>query len=180
MLSGTGGHEFAAYEYENSPHAQVVTIGCPSCHMATPFATQAGGHNMGMTYESHGSEVDLVTGCNVQDCHWGAVTDFDFDGARAEVNALFDQLHTALINGGILDPATDLAVPGKYSEAQAGALYNYLYVEGDRSEGIHNTQYAKGLIESSLSELGVPMIPTAGGPLAQKMTSLERVLRASR
>jgi len=173
ILSGTGGYEFAGYEYENSPHASVVINGCPSCHMATPFAAKTGGHNMNMTYEFQGSERDLVSGCNVQDCHWGAVTNFNHAGARAEVIPLLELLHTELLNRGIID-AEGLAVPGKYSEAEAGALFNYLYVEEDRSEGIHNTDYSKALLEASLAELGV------GTPVALNGVGQRQVKHVSR
>jgi hypothetical protein len=173
MLSGNGGYEFAGYEYQDSPHAHVVINGCPSCHMATPFGALAGGHSMNMTHESEGSEIDLVAGCNAEDCHWGAVTDFSFAGAQAEVGGLLDELHAALLAGGIID-SSGSAVPGKYSEAEAGALYNFLFVDGDRSEGIHNTKYAKALLEASLTELGV------GTPVALNGVSPRRVKHVSR
>ena len=35
----------------------------------------------------------------------------------------------------------------------AGALYNYIYVEEDRSFGVHNTNYAVGLLQSSINFL---------------------------
>jgi hypothetical protein len=141
--------------------------------MAAPFAAKAGGHNMNMTYEFQGSERDLVSGCNAQDCHWGAVTNFNYAGARAEVIPLLELLHTELLNRGIID-AEGLAVPGKYSEAGAGALFNYLYVEDDRSEGIHNTDYSKALLEASLAELGVRT------PIALKGVSPKQVKHVSR
>jgi len=173
ILSGNGGHEFAGYEYEDSPHARVVTKGCPSCHMAAPFGARAGGHTMNMTYEFHDAEVDLATGCNVQDCHWGAVTDFSYRGAQAEITVLLDELHTAILDRGFID-SEGLPVPGKYSEAEAGAIYNFLFVEDDRSDGIHNTDYARALLESSLAKLGV------GGPVAYRESGRKSVARAQR
>jgi len=158
ILAGTGGYEFAGFNYPDSPHATVVTNGCPSCHMATPVGVAAGGHSMNLAYESEGSERQLTTGCNVQDCHFGAVTSFDYRGYQTEIEGLLVELHDALVAQGILNASTDLAVAGKYPEAQIGSLYNYLLVEADRSEGVHNTQYTRALLESSLQKLGVAPI----------------------
>jgi len=173
MLAGSGGHEFAGYEYEDSPHTVAVVNGCPSCHMATPYGAQAGGHSMNMTYVSHGTEEDLVTGCNAEDCHYGAVEDFSFAGAQAEVELLLEDLQAALLSRGLID-ADGLPVAGKYAEAQAGAIFNFLFVEGDRSLGIHNTEYAVALLQSSLAELGVIAPPLA------KLTANNEVRRFMR
>ncbi len=61
MLAGSGGHEFAGFEYQDSPHTIAATNGCPSCHMAPPFGAQAGGHSMNLIYDFHGEDVDLVS-----------------------------------------------------------------------------------------------------------------------
>jgi hypothetical protein len=36
---------------------------------------------------------------------------------------------------------------------KAGALWNFMFVEHDRSEGVHNYQYAKALLSASIAEL---------------------------
>ena len=158
MLVGMGGYEFAGYEYENSPHTVAVTNGCPSCHMATPVGAKAGGHSMNVTYDNDGEEGQLVTGCNAEDCHYGAVEDFSYAGAQAEVELLLEDLHAALLSRSLID-ADGLPVPGKYTEAEAGAIYNFLFVEEDRSAGIHNTDYAVALLQSSLDKLGPDLPP---------------------
>ena len=160
MLVGVGGHEFAGFEYENSPHTVAVVNGCPSCHMATPVGAKAGGHSMNLTYDNEGEEGQLVTGCNAEDCHYGAVEDFSFGGAQAEVGLLLEDLQAALLGRGLID-ADNLPVPGKYAEAEAGALLNYMFVNEDRSLGIHNTEYAVALLQSSLDKLGVTAPPSA-------------------
>ena len=70
-----------------------------------------------------------------------------------------EDLHAVLLGRGLID-ADGLAVPGKRTEAEAGAIINFLFVEGDRSVGIHNTAYAVALLESSLSELGATASPS--------------------
>jgi hypothetical protein len=171
MLAGTGGYEFAGFEYENSPHTVAVINGCPSCHMATPVGAKAGGHSMNLTYDDNGEEADLVTGCNAEDCHYGAIEDFSVGGVQAEVELLMEDLHSILVARGILDAMDGLPVEGKYSEAEAGALYNFLFVEGDRSDGIHNTDYAVALLESSLAKLG------ATAPLSENFIARNEVRR---
>lgn len=40
--------------------------------------------------------------------------------------------------------------------SRAGALFNFLFIEHDRSEGIHNTKYAIELLRASVAELRKP------------------------
>lgn len=158
MLLGTNGYEYAGYEYTSSPHANVTGHGCLDCHMA-PSAFSTGGHTFYMANEEDG--YDNVLGCNVVLCHDGDVSDFDFDGRQTEVEGLLNDLQTLLIDAGllswtdaegelVLDPTDGLVVT---SADSSGALYNYLFVTAERSMGIHNTQYAVGLLQSSIEYL---------------------------
>ncbi len=56
------------------------------------------------------------------------------------------------IADGVMD-ATEHAVPGTYSSARAGALWNYLTVLEDRSDGVHNPKYAKDLLQAAIDAL---------------------------
>jgi hypothetical protein len=123
--------------------------------MADPYGSQAGGHTMNMEYEYHGGPTPLIGGCNVQECHYGAVEDFNYNYAQVEVEALLDDLLAELQARGLISSSGSV-VRGTYPEAEAGAIFNYKFVKEDRSHGIHNTQYAKALLYSSLAELGVP------------------------
>jgi hypothetical protein len=114
---------------------------------------------MNMSYEFHDAIEDLVSGCNAENCHFGAVEDFSFRGAQAEVELLLEDLQSTLTIRGLLS-ASGSPVPGKYSEAEAGAIFNFLFVEGDRSLGIHNRQYAVSLLESSLTVLNPLVSPS--------------------
>ena len=51
------------------------------------------------------------------------------------------------------------------SADSAGAVWNYLIVEGDRSEGVHNAKYILGLLTSSIEFLN-GTLPTPA-PLAR-------------
>jgi hypothetical protein len=153
MLIGTGGYELpGSAAYENSEHTTAVTNGCPTCHMATPYGIQAGGHTMNLIYVNHGADVDLTTGCNRTGCH-NKITSFDVDGVQTQVEGLLEELGTLLVTEGILNDSTGEAIVGKWSSIQAGALLNYLLVKEDRSMGVHNADYIRALLQNSIDAL---------------------------
>ena len=45
------------------------------------------------------------------------------------------------------------AIPGNMTMNQAGGIYNFKFVEEDRSGGMHNIKYAKKLLENSIESL---------------------------
>jgi hypothetical protein len=152
LLIGTGGYEYVGYTYENSPHQHVAANGCIQCHMSPSIGVALGGHTMNMTGLVEGEEAENLVGCNVSTCHDGAVDALDFEGAQTNISLVLDSLGEALYDAGLVDsthtPIQDLIVKSKDS---VGALYNFAFVEEDRSEGIHNTAYAMGLLRSSLN-----------------------------
>ncbi|PWB71130.1 hypothetical protein C3F09_08235 [candidate division GN15 bacterium] len=154
MLIGTGGYEYAGYTYENSPHQHVAADGCIDCHMSPSVGVFLGGHTWNMVATIEGEEAENLVGCNVQTCHNGERTAFDQDNVQTDLGALLDSLGQALFDAGIVDgtytPVGDLIVK---SRDTVGALYNFAFVADDRSEGIHNTAYAMGLLRSSLNFL---------------------------
>jgi len=67
-------------------------------------------------------------------------------------------LENRLIALGYLDASTKLvnassSSPLKLPVEQAGALYNYFFLEHDLSLGIHNYQYARYLLRTSIQHL---------------------------
>lgn len=150
LLQGTGGYEFTGFTYETSPHANAVTDGCIGCHMGNPATHtgyKVGGHSFNMVDEESGTELSGI--CAQESCHPSA-TDFDYDGAQTTVDSLLDSLEVLLYAEGLVDdegePEPDtIAVAG-----ETGALYNFIMIHEDRSEGIHNFKYIKGLLESSI------------------------------
>jgi hypothetical protein len=115
-----------------SPHYQAVTKGCPACHMLNA---------------THDMTPD-VAAC--QPCHKGA-TNFDIDGVQTAVLAKLDQLKTLLEAKGLLKDGNP--VVGTYPEAQAGALWNYISVVEDRSNGVHNPQYIQAMLQEGIDAL---------------------------
>jgi len=160
ILAGTGGYEFSSYSpgYNDSPHTSMATGGCPTCHMATPYGAQAGGHTMKMTYEYHGHETGNVAGCNTTTCHGtGGLSDFNYKAVEDSIAANMAALRTKLLAAALID-STDHVVASSSSplgltQDQAGAVYNYLLLLEDRSNGVHNYKYALALLKASMAAL---------------------------
>ncbi len=176
MLSGNGGYHFPGYTYTgNSAHTTQQTIlqeGCPTCHMAEAVyppsvgTGKAGGHTMNIGFEGEGGgESQLLTGCNQTGCHAG-ITTTDYNGKQTEVLANMDTLLHLMGDRGWVDTVSTSSNYGgiKLSggklvitpAVKAGALYNYLFIEHDLSEGVHNSNYAIELLRSSIEELRKP------------------------
>jgi hypothetical protein len=101
-------------------------------------------------------------------CHADAES-FDVNGAQTEIEGLLEELHTIFIDKKMLNPETDLwgiydAATGKFSnpsadaplvvpEAVANAMWNYKFVTYDASMGVHNSAYAKAILEAALEAM---------------------------
>lgn len=159
MLIGSNGYEYTGYSYTNSPHTNVVVEGCISCHMAVGVNNTVGGHSWNMANEAE--DIENLNGCNASGCHdpklasfdRPAAADYDMDGVtngvQTEIDGLLDSLNVVLTTAGLLtddEPTDGLTVSTADS---AGAVFNYLFVHEDRSEGIHNTRYSVALLTSA-------------------------------
>ena len=97
-----------------------------------------------------------------QECHTDA-ENFDIDGVQTEIGTMLEEVSALLIKSGIMaadysDDAGELqhgrSVPGVYPEAGTTAMWNYKMVVYDQSMGVHNSGYAKALLEAALTDLG--------------------------
>jgi len=152
LIFGLGGYEISGSESYIIPvaHKDVIADGCITCHMATAFGNSGGGHTFSMTYESHGSEVDNVVACT--ECH-GDIDDFNIEGSQDTIVALLGELEEILLDRGVLNPNSGLWNTGTYPTDLAGAALNYIFIEEDRSKGVHNFKYAKALLRNSIESL---------------------------
>jgi hypothetical protein len=104
------------------------------------------------------------TGCNMAQCHDGAFTedfskeadeDYDGDGTtgtvQEEIAGLLDTLKVLLEDEGLLDEEGEPLEVTVADAGMAGAVFNYVYVHEDRSMGVHNTEYAAGLLMSAIN-----------------------------
>ena len=173
MLQGTNGYEFAGFDYEYSGHATDVEETCVGCHMAnlTIFdGYKVGGHSFNMIDEETGT--DMVAYCN--NCHPDAES-YDYEGVQTEVEEKLTTLQSLLIDAGVLANFYGEYLPNVPTDDTliiadkniAGALYNYLLIEADRSEGVHNAKYIIGLLDSSIEYLqtNLPGLAGRGEPL---------------
>ncbi|MCB0805557.1 MAG: hypothetical protein KDC05_07130 [Bacteroidales bacterium] len=139
--------------YTNSMHDQTPG-GCIGCHMADAFGSQAGGHSFNITYEYHGSTEFNLNGC--VDCH-GSIDDAEaaLEEFEPEFEMLLDSLANLLIAEGIYNPdgGSGTAVTGTYSNKVAGAYWNFITLEEDRSMGVHNPKYTKKILENTIESL---------------------------
>ncbi len=177
MLMGAGGFEYTDYTYTgNSNHSLnpgILENGCAGCHMGEQSddlgTGNAGGHTMNITWQPVGEEPDtsyFLAGCEDAGCHgenFSPTTDYAGSstapvGAQTYIHGLLDSLHTLLVDGGYLNATTGLVNassgnPLVITNEEAGALFNYFFVEHEGSFGVHNTKYAKELLESSIAKL---------------------------
>jgi len=114
MVNGTNAYEYPGKRYSSSPHKDVLTDGCVTCHMSLPegrysFSPEVGGHSFNIAGEVHESEKVNVSGC--VDCHEGikqlsgtdlfdykAKADYDRDGSTEAVQMEVQGLLDALVN----------------------------------------------------------------------------------
>lgn len=175
MLMGVGGFKFANYNYSgNSNHTNNTVIkneGCITCHMADAVAGSgfAGGHTMNISYTNiSGQPAHLLSGCTLSGCHTSAGFTIDHIGASAfltgglgshtATEAYLDTLHTLLSDRGWITASGSINAstnnPLRIAPAdKAGALFNFLFIEHDRSKGSHNTLYTLELLKSSVEAL---------------------------
>ncbi len=171
LLIATGGYEYddLEYDYENTGHG-ANDDGCIMCHMGNPQAHSGyamGGHSFNMVNPSDPEEI-LVGVC--QRCHTSAVN-FDYDDIQTDVENMLEELGQLLIAAGHLNASSGL--PSGTSQnrhtiadkGEAGALWNYLMIEEDRSRGVHNPEYIRDLLESSI-EYMESRLPSKSGGLA--------------
>jgi hypothetical protein len=167
LFNVSNGFEYAGYDYSRAPkdHASELQDGCVYCHMSDPRIHEGykvGGHSMNMVDEESG--YNLVPLCATSGCHSGVTTydfaakaDYDGDGtiegAQTEIEGLIEELGDLLTEMELLG-ADGLPKSGTIPDKRvAGAIFNYLLAEEDRSDGVHNYKYIKDLLVSSISFL---------------------------
>jgi len=193
MIIGTNAYEYDGYQYTNSAHA-LAPEACVHCHMSASLHESVGGHSWNMRNEEH--DWENIIGCNAAECHDGEITtldteaedDFDGDGEtegiQTEIHGLLEELTELLLAANLIEeeieegdtayaPVEERVVSTADS---AGAVYNWAFVEEDRSDGVHNTNYTVGLLKSSINflETGDPN----GAPAATKPSSIRKLVSA--
>ena len=152
LFIGTGGFEYDDYTYNRSTHLTETSGDCNACHMDTARAFTLGGHSLNITYNGN----QLTEACNISGCHSSSpIEDIASIDLRQDTLSLkLAELQDSLFAAGLIDidgiPVAKTISGPIWVADSAGALFNYLFVVGDSSYGVHNLPYALGLVKSSL------------------------------
>ena len=155
LILGKTAFELGSSYPSNNPHS--ASTGCVKCHMATPYGYQAGGHNMSMLYDSHGTETRLLTGCTP--CHdissSSLLTEFNtkITNFQDNIRSKLTTLENKLIAAGVYDASTGLAAKGTFKANAVLAYLNYNMIKEDRSAGIHNPSYIETILDNSITTM---------------------------
>ncbi len=178
MINGSNGYEFDGYVYSSSPHADIVIEACTGCHMGqvrTHAGYGVGGHSFNMEDEEGNN---LAAVCEEAGCHAEGGDSFDFiaaddpvdydgdgviEGYQTEFLGMVDSLRTLLVAQGLLS-ATDGSIPQTVADGNlVGAVWNFKYATEDRSDGVHNFQYIRDLLQSSIDYINSVAAPAPSG-----------------
>jgi hypothetical protein len=160
MLWGTNGYEYAAFgPYGDTNHRGAAEDGCLDCHYKVVNSYFLSGHSFNMKFIAEGDTALNTDAC--EQCH-SSTDDFNLGGVQDTVHTLLEDLENLLFAAGLLD-AERHPLEVTTSQDSAGAVWNYLIVEEDRSLGVHNKQYAIDLLNSAIQFMQTgPTPPVAG------------------
>jgi hypothetical protein len=159
MFWGSIGYEYTGFTYRQTNHRGAVDDGCLDCHFKEVNAYMVSGHSFNMEFVVDGDTLRNTGACG---CH-GNLDDFNYNGVQDSVHTLIADLEALLITAGLIDD-TGHPLEVTTSQDSAGAVWNYLITEDDRSAGVHNAKYIEDLLNSAIQfiETGPPP-PVAGG-----------------
>ncbi len=166
---GYGAYEIGTISYSNGRHTD-ITNACITCHMAPSSSGKfIGGHSMKVIGEVEGNQTLNVNGCGATGCHAGKTASdmtTKINATQTRIQTLIDQAKALVIaKGWMYDvPSTDdnyelWKIPTTGSKAiklnakQAKACYNIKFIMEDRSQGIHNPDFAEALLKNSIETL---------------------------
>ncbi|MFH2036119.1 MAG: hypothetical protein ABIJ45_06925 [Candidatus Zixiibacteriota bacterium] len=131
-----------------------LTNGCNGCHFNNADGLTLGGHtfqlNDGLSYS--------FTSCNISGCHLSKPIIVEYLDTLQTVNdSLLTELGTILYTAGLVDSTID-NISAKASIIDAAGLdtnlvrmmYNYFFIQNDKSRGVHNWLYDSTLLEQSI------------------------------
>ncbi|MGE5351003.1 MAG: cytochrome c3 family protein [Acidobacteriota bacterium] len=163
MFYGQNAYQYGKTFDNYTTHA-FMDDACVTCHMQDRDGLP--NHEWSMTEEVNGVEKDRVEVC--QRCHGSSVTSFgdikgvDYDGngkvegVKTEVANLMAKLKSKLpidVTTGDVTGAMKDSLLVKGNKKLVAAIYNYLFVKSDASQGMHNAKYTVALLQASLADL---------------------------
>ena len=145
MFEGKGGYEYTGGFYPSSAHTTAVVNKCVTCHVVT--VTPAVVSNTTPVYTGH-SFTPQKAACET--CHADidtSATNFNYRGTQTTCDSLAAILATKL--------ATAKTKADSSSLGFMRAKFNYDFYNADGSHGIHNADYAKALLISSVTNFSL-------------------------
>jgi len=166
LFFGTHAYVFPGVTYDTTSRHQDISNACIGCHMAGTVGDIGGGHTMNVSFEEDGEETELTTGCSVDGCHTDEDFDFSYHGVQDTVDARLERLRLLLVGADFLNPETNLVnasstAPLTVTMDDAGAIFNFLFIEDDRSHGVHNPDYVLDILDASIAHMGGRLVLTA-------------------
>lgn len=173
MLAGKNVPTFGV-NLPSSPHLQALENACVDCHMAPgghDGIPTSGGHTFSMFDDQGVANVEPCVECHGEigenfaekKYYMNGVADHDGDGVdeglQEEIEGMLEELALMLPPYDELD--VDVSGTYEYNDVEKQAAYNYLFVEEDRSLGVHNPAFAVSLLKATLEALEYGAI-TAG------------------
>lgn len=154
MLLGSNGYEYPAFgTYPITEHRTITEDGCVDCHMRGTRNLVVGGHTWAqrnILEEAFGDgEEEILNTAACRPCH-GTIPDFNYKRVQTTTDSLMEHLGDALFTAGLIDSGGHPITGQWVSNDEAGALWNFLMAEEDRSKGVHNRDYIQSLLKSAI------------------------------
>ncbi|MGB5849889.1 MAG: T9SS type A sorting domain-containing protein, partial [Ignavibacteriaceae bacterium] len=174
MLIGANAPDFGV-QLPSSPHSVATENACVDCHMAGDLADPEGNINVvgGHSWNMNDAEgTDHVEAC--APCHGNIGNSFkdkkyyingnaDLDGngtaegLQIEIHGIMEQLALLLPPVG----ENEVSIEGDSTNLTLEIMragYAYIWVEEDRSFGIHNPAFTVSLLKAALADMGVTSV----------------------
>jgi hypothetical protein len=171
MLIGANAPDFGVV-LPSSPHSVATENACVDCHMAGELTDSegnvnvVGGHSWNMNDAEGNDHVEACAPCHgnvgstFKDKKYYINGNADLDGngtaegLQIEVHGIMNQLALLLPPVGELDVSIEGDSTNLTPEIMR-AGYAYIWVEEDRSFGIHNPAFTVSLLKAAIEEMGV-------------------------
>ncbi len=164
VLSGQTALDLPGEAMPTSTFGSHTQFACVGCHMQDAYGKQAGGHTWSMLGVYHGAEAVLnAGGCDA--CHTEDWIDVVGNGytTQSGVATLLDEVATELRRLGLMQAAPSTSeIAGTYPTDQVKAFLNFKLIEEDYSLGVHNPNFARGVLTGTrdyLQTLPDPVVP---------------------
>ncbi len=159
ILSGNGAYLLPGVtSYPKNGHATAITNGCPTCHMASITGVEAGSHTFNVSYETTSGTQLVLNGCI--SCH-PSINQTDVQDEQELVVAKIDSLQALLVTAGYVKANGSLNVPTgdtlRVPLTDAKVIANWLLMDEDRSEGVHNMTYVNAVLDAAIDYMNTEL-----------------------